>query len=160
MGARKEKSEIEKARETAFRFLAYRPRSLEEVKRKLEEKGFSPPAIRSTLARAKELGYINDRDYAYAFARSAMKNKQWGTLRIHHVLLEKGVSRDIASQTVERLKEEFDIRNLARQALAIRFAHFQSVKPVDQQTRNRAIRYLRRKGFCWDTIYTVIQSSD
>jgi len=157
---KKARNEIEKAHETAFRFLSYRPRSVNELKRKLEEKGFSSLVIQQTLDRVKELGYINDRDYAYAFACSSARNKHWGTMRIHHALLEKGVSREIANQTVARIKEEFDIRRLARQALEIKFARFGSCKPLDEQTRNRAVRYLRRKGFCWDTIYTVIQSSD
>lgn len=160
VGRKKGRNETEKANEAAFRFLSYRPRSLEEVKRKLQEKGFSPHAIKRTLARVKALGYINDRDYAYAFACSSMKNKQWGTIRIHHTLLEKGVSREIANQTVARIKEEFDISQLARQALEIKFAHFGSDKLVDEKTRNRAVHYLKRKGFCWDIIRTVIQSGD
>ena len=160
VGTKKGRNETEKANEAAFRFLSYRPRSLEEVKRKLQEKGFSPLAIKRTLARVKALGYINDRDYAYAFACSSIKNKQWGTIRIHHALLDKGVSRDIANQTVARIKEEFDIKQIARQALEIKFTHFPSYKPVDAKTRNRAVDHLRRKGFCWDTIYTVIKSSD
>ncbi len=156
---KKGRNEIEKANETAFRFLSYRPRSVEEVKKKLEEKGFSPLTIKKTLARVKELGYLNDRDYAYAFACSSIKNKQWGTMRIHSALLGKGVSREIANQTVARIKEEFDINRVARQAVEIRFAHFGSHKQVDEKTRNKAVNYLRRKGFCWDTIYTVIKSS-
>ena len=156
---KKGRNEIEKANETAFRFLSYSPRSVEEVKRKLEEKGFSPLIIKQTLVRVKELGYINDRDYAYAFACSSIKNKQWGTMRIHSALLGKGVSREIANQTVARIKEEFDINQVARQAFEIRFAHLGFHKQVDEKTRNRAVNYLRRKGFCWDTIYTVIKSS-
>ena len=158
MRTKKGENEIEKANEAAFRFLSYRSRSVEEVKRKLEVKGFSPLAIKKTLGRVKALGYINDRDYAYAFACSAIKNKQWGTIRIRHALLEKGVSRDIANQTVARIKEEFDINRLARQALKVKFAYFGSDKPVDEKTRNRAAGYLKRKGFCWDIIHTVIQS--
>lgn len=158
VGIKKGRSEIEEANETAFHFLSYRPRSLEEVKRKLEEKGFSPLTIKKTLARVKELGYINDHDYAYAFACSSIKNKQWGTMRIHSALLGKGVSREIANQTVARIKEEFDINQVARQAFEIRFAPFGSHKQFDEKTRNRAVNYLRRKGFCWDTIYSVIKS--
>ena len=156
---KKGKNEIEKANETAFRFLSYCPRSVEEVKRKLEEKGFSPLTIKKTLARVKELGYTNDRDYAYVFACSSIKNKQWGTMRIYSVLLSKGVSQEIANQTVARIKKEFDMNQVARQAFEIRFAHFGPHERFDEKTRNRAVNYLRRKGFSWDTIYTVIKSS-
>ncbi len=160
MEKKKGRNKIEKAKETAFHFLSYRSRSVEEVKKKLEGKGFSPRTVKKTLARVKELGYLNDRYYAYAFACSSIENKQWGTVRIHNALLSKGISRETINQTIARIKEEYDISRVARRALEVKFAHFASHKKTDEKTRNRAVHYLRRKGFCWDTIYSVIKSSD
>ena len=152
-------NEIEKAKEIAFRFLSYRPRSVEEVRRKLEEKGFSPPTIKRTLTRAKELGYLNDCDYAYMFACSSIENKQWGIVRIYSALLDKGISQEIINQTIAKIKEEYDIIQIARQALETKFSYFSSHKHADEKIRNRVINYLRRKGFSWNTIFSVIKSS-
>jgi regulatory protein len=171
MGPKKEKNEIERAKETAFHFLSYRSRSSAEVKRKLEEKEFSPLTITKTLSRVKELGYLNDYDFAYTFARSSLENKaytfarsslenkQWGTLRIHDALLKKGVAQDIINQTLKRLTKECDLTRVARRALENKFTH----KPhqhAEGKTRQKVISYLRRKGFCWDTISTAITSGD
>ena len=153
---KKGRNKIEKAKETVFRFLSYRPRSIEEVRRKLKEKDFPPHTIKRVLARVEELGYLNDRDYAYTFACSSIENKQWGALRIRDALLNKGVSQEIINQTIARIEEEYDVTQVARRALEIKFAHIRYNEKADEKTRNRAVNYLRRKGFCWDTIYSVI----
>jgi len=152
-------NEIEKAKETAFRFLSYRARSVEEVKRKLKEKGFPPLAVKRTITRVKELGYLNDLDYAYTFSCSSIENKQWGMVRIYNALVNKGISQEIINQTTVKIKEEYDMKQVARKALEIKFSHFNFLQPVDEKTRNRAINYLKRKGFAWDTIFSVIKPS-
>ena len=157
MEKKKGKNEIEKAKETAYRFLSYRPRSVEEVKRKLREKEFSPFTIKRVLDRFEELGYLNDRDYAYNFALSSIEQKHWGALRIEDTLLNKGISREIINHTIAKIKEEYDMIQVARRALEIGFNHFRYYQPVDEKIRNRDINYLRRKGFCWNTIYSVIK---
>ena len=133
MEKKKGRNEIEKAKETVFRFLSYRPRSIEEVRRKLKEKDFPPHTIKRVLARVEELGYLNDRDYAYTFACSSIENKQWGTLRIRDALLNKGVSQEIINQTIARIEEEYDVTQVARRALEIKFAHIRYHEKADEK---------------------------
>jgi len=159
MNPKTEKSEIERAKDTAFHFLSYRSRSSAEVKRKLEEKEFSPLTITKTLARVKELGYLNDADFAYTFARSSLENKQWGTLRITDALLKKGVAQDIINATLAQLTKECDLTQVARRALEHKFTPTRDQNPGGK-TRQKVISYLRRKGFCWDIISAVITSGD
>ena len=159
MNPKTEKNEIERAKETAFHFLSYRSRSSAEVKRKLEEKEFSPLTITKTLSRVKELGYLNDYDFAYTFARSSLEKKQWGTLRITDALLKKGVAQDIINETLAQLTKECDLTQVARRALKHKFAHTLG-QHAGEKTRQNVISYLRRKGFCWDIISAVITSGD
>jgi len=153
---KKGKNDIESATQTVFRFLSYRNRSVEEVKRKLQEKGFPPFAINRALARIKELGYLDDHEYAYSFACASIENKQWGTVRIHDVLAHKGIPQEIINTTIAIIKKEYDITEVARSALETRFIQFRSPQPADKKTRKKAIDFLKRKGFTWDTIATVI----
>lgn len=159
LSKKKEKSEIEKAKETAFRFLSYRSRSVLEVERKLQEKEFSPHTIRVTLSRLLELGYLNDQDYSEAVARSSIENKQWGPVRIHDALAKKGITQDIIEQTLAQLTKEYDVSQVARHAFHSKFA----LKPhqlAEDKTRRKVVDYLKRKGFSWNTILSVIKSVD
>jgi regulatory protein len=151
------KSEIEEAKNLAFRFLSYRPRSVEEVRRKLKENNFSPLTITHTLARVEELGYLNDREYAHWFARSSLEHKQWGTERIEDALDIKGISREVITHTIAKLKKNYDLTQIARRALDAKFHH---LSLTDRSLKKRAINYLRRKGFCWDIVFSVIKPSE
>ncbi len=156
---KKGKNDIENATQAVFRFLSYRNRSVEEVKRKLKEKGFPPSTIKRTLARVKELGYLNDHDYAYSFACSSIENKQWGTVRIHDVLIHKGIPQEIINHTIAKIKKEYAITKVARCALETKFIQFRSHQPADKKTRKKATDFLKRKGFTWDTIMSVITNT-
>ena len=156
----REKSEIGEATNAAFCFLSYRAHSVEEVRRKLAEKGFSPLTITRTVDRIKELGYLNDGEYAYNFACSSLVHKQWGTLRIQDALINKGVSQEIVNHTVAKIKGEYDLVKIAGRALETKFTQFRSHQPLDKKTTKRAIDFLRRQGFCWSTISSIIKSED
>jgi regulatory protein len=157
---RKGENEIEKAKETAFRFLSYRPRSVEEIRRKLKEKNFPPLTIKRTLARIEELGYLNDRNFAYDLACSSIENKQWGIIRIRDTLAHKGISQEIITHTTAKIEEIYDFTQVARRALEAKFTHFRLHQPADEKIRKRAVNYLRRKGFSWNIILSVIKSTD
>jgi regulatory protein len=157
LSRKKRENEFEEAKETAFRFLSYRSRSVLEVKRKLQEKDFSPHTITATLSRLTELGYLNDQEFAVTVARSSLKNKQWGPIRIYDALLKKGIAKDIIDHTLAELTREFDINQVARLAFESKFA----LKPhqlKEEKTRKKVVSYLKRKGFSWNTIYRIIKS--
>jgi len=154
------RNEFEKAKETAFQLLSFRPRSAEELKRKLIKKGFSYLAIKRAIERVKELGYLDDRDYAYMFACSSIENKHWGPLRIQDALVKKGISQEIIKQTIAKIKEEYDISQVACSTLDSKFADLRFHQKPDKKTRNKAINYLRRKGFSWNTIFSIVKSID
>ena len=159
MSRKKKENEIDTAKDTAFRFLSYRSRSVLEVKRKLQEKEFSPHTIRATLSRLMELGYLNDQEYATAVARSSIENKQWGPIRIHDALLKKGIAKDIIDNTLEELTKNYDLIRVARLAFDSKF----SLTPeqlAEEKTRRKVMGYLKRKGFSWNTILAVIRSVD
>jgi len=153
------KNDIENATQTVFRFLSYRNRSVEEVKKKLQEKGFLTVTINKALARVKELGYLNDHEYAYSFACASIENKHWGTVRIHDVLAHKGVPQEIINHTIAKIKNEYDIIKVARCALETKFTQFSSHQPADEKTIKKATDFLKRKGFTWDTIVSVITNA-
>ena len=157
MSRKKKENEIDTAKDTAFRFLSYRSRSVLEVKRKLQEKEFSPHTITATLSRLMELGYLNDLEYAVTVARSSVENKQWGPIRIHDALVKKGIAKDIIDHTLTEFTKEYDVTRVARLAFDSKF----SLKPdqlAEEKTRRKVIGYLKRKGFNWNTILAVIKS--
>lgn len=152
------KESVEAAKALAFRFLSYRSRSSEEVRGKLSGAGFSPAVIEQVLARLTGLGYLNDYEFALACGRSWIEHKLWGTSRIRDALLKKGVSQEIIDPALQELSCDHDFSHVARRALKSRFSSADIRRPIEKKTRQRAIGFLLRKGFSWDTISDVLDS--
>ena len=106
------------------------------------------------------MGYLNDRSFAYDFARSSIENKQWGITRIRATLANKGISQEIITHTTAKVEETYDFTQVARRALKTKFTHFKSHQLADKKIKTRAVNYLTRKGFTWDIILSVIKSTD
>jgi regulatory protein len=153
---REAKEDSEAAKQLAFRYLSYCSRSTEEVRGKLREAEFSPAAIEKALARIKQLGYLNDYEHAVTFGRSCIEHKLWGATRIRDALVKKGVAPGTVTSALQVLEQEHDFSRVARRALESRFSPAEIQKPAGGKTRQKAIGFLLRKGFSWDTIAVVI----
>ncbi len=66
------------ARAIAVRFLAAKPRTEQEIRKKLARAEFDEETIDSAIARLYELSYIDDEAYARAFAREGSGQKATG----------------------------------------------------------------------------------
>ncbi len=142
---------FQKAEIEAYKFLAYRPRSKEEIRSRLRKKGYPQEIIEEVVRKLEGLGYINDSQLAFELALSLLKNKRWGFFRIANYLAEKGIPREIASQTLNHLSGEWKEKALIKEIIERRFKDF-SPQGASEREKRRVIQHLRQKGFSWEAI--------
>ena len=80
----------------ALRYLSVRPRARRELVIQLRRKGLDDIAIQPTIERCDELGYLDDRAFAAAFARDRIRLRPCGVRRMRDDLRSKGVSEEDA----------------------------------------------------------------
>jgi regulatory protein len=136
--------EIEVAHEAALNFLSYRPRSIDEVCRKLKERKYSQQAIEKVLERLQQAGLLDDE----AFARYWIENReQFGPRSIRALrqeLRQKGVPDSVIATALDGLDEE----EAAYRAASHQARHFAS---LDRQAFRKKIGdFLTRRGFSYD----------
>lgn len=143
---------LELAYQKSLHLLGYRPRSENEVRRKLSEKGFSVEVIDSVSERLKSSGLIEDRQ----FAKNWVENRVTFRPRSHRLmaieLRQKGVTDDAIQ---EALDTSVDDAALAYDA-AVRYSRRLSGLEWGE-FRERIYSYLRRRGFSYGTISTAVQ---
>ena len=100
----------------AARFLARGPRTDAEVRQKLEGMGWSPEAVERTLARCRELGWVNDAVLAEDRAR-ALRKRGSGSLKIAAELEGRGVAASLVEAAVEESRDGESEATWARRAL-------------------------------------------
>jgi len=140
--------------QAAWRLLSFRPRTRDELRRRLLQKGYGPAAVEEELTRLSELGYLDDA----AFARTLVAERQAGgaargSLALRSELRRRGVAREIAEAVVE---PENDARLVA--AVAAKKARLLSELP-QAAFRRRLGAFLQRRGFDHETAREAVEAA-
>ncbi len=136
----------------ALRFLASRSRSEAEVRRRLDTRGVDAEDAEGVLERLRELGYVNDAEFAAAVIRARTERRARGRRLVAEELQAKGVSAEVAASAIEAgYGDELEVaRPLAeRQARKLHGRAF-------SEFRQRLGAFLVRRGFEHETAESLV----
>ncbi len=139
-------ADVEGAYHVAMKLLAARARSVQEMLRRLRDRGHNPSAAAEAVARLEAKGLLNDREYARNFVR-VRSGKGHGASRLITDLLARGVDKRLAEQAVFEIleAEEIDPIEQARALVEKRALQLGDLPPVKK--RRRLLAYLGRRGY-------------
>ncbi len=145
---------LPKALATAYRCLARRSYSHEELRAKLLQKGFVPAVTEEVLKTVSRQGYLNDEEISLRWALSLVEHRSWGREKISAYLLRKGISRDLVGRVQKQVWQEYDEEAVARSALKKHFTGSRGSPSAAQKAR-----FLQSRGFPADVIYRCLNIS-
>jgi len=150
--------ECTRAKNIAYRYLSYRPRSHAEVVKKLRDQGFGDDTVRTVLSNLIRLQYVDDERFADQWAQSRVRLRGLGRRRIERELRDKGVDRETARRALDGvLTADLEIET-ARRAVERKLA---SMRALDRETRRRRLAgFLERKGFSFAVIRHFLKKPD
>ncbi len=128
----------------AYRLLARRAYSEQELTDKLLAKGFTTVAVTRTVARLKTQDQVE-----------RLRSRGFGPEGIKSKLAQKGLSSASVEQTLETSGENQDLES-ARRLLASRFSADALKEP---QTYARAFRLLLRRGYSQEVVESLLGSA-
>lgn len=127
----------------ALNLLGYRARSEREVRRRLARHGHSGSVTNEVVERLRELGYLDDEEFARVMARE--KARKYGPRRVSAELVKGGVDREVAGEVVE---EEFAERSELEDArLAAARRYNDGAGAGDDTEARRVYGFLARRGY-------------
>lgn len=156
--------------EAAAAFLAVRPRSVAETRRRLRHLGYPSPLCDEVVDRLVDLGYLDDRAFASAWVESRDRARPRGVVALRQELQQKGVPRDIVDEILAD-RSEIAVRSgliadgssgsadvlAARRLLERRTSTLH--REVDpRRRRHKAYALLARHGFTPDVCQEVASS--
>jgi regulatory protein len=151
----REAGDVVETYDRALNLLAFRARSARELGRRLIEKGASAACTETVIAKLRQVGLIDDADFARQVARSKISSGA-SRRRLHQELFKRGVARDVADEAVTEVLED---ENVDEVAVAERVARkrLPSLASVDPQSRRRRLySFLARRGHDGETIRVVM----
>ena len=128
----------------ALGWLARRELTEKQIRQRLARRAIEADAIDEAVARLKAERAIDDARVAGAFARTAVRLKGRGPMRLERDLQMLGIERGAARAAVREVLAETDEATLARQAAARRWRRAERPEPADAA---RLYRALLRQGF-------------
>jgi len=102
--------------------------------------------VDAIITRLKELGYINDAEYAKNFTET--KQTRYGKKSIQQRLMQKGVDRESINIAVSEITDQTELATTLAEK-------YMRNKNADQKTMQKLYRFLLSKGFDYDTVNYV-----
>ena len=102
-------------------------------------------------------GYLNDRRYAERLVTSAQETGKYVGYRLRQELKKRGISGEIADELVHQDDSVEQLR-LARQLVQQKYHSF-DYSLADERERRRVAAFLQRRGFGFETIIRLLNSS-
>lgn len=130
-----------KLRNIAIGLLARREHSTLELRRKLEQRGYSREAIDPLLEWLIAQDLLSESRFAEHYMQARI-NRGFGPLRIRQELLERGLE----SELIESILQQADVDWLERSE-QVRIKKFGQQMPSDWDERVRQTRFLQYRGF-------------
>lgn len=147
--ALKQEDLLDKVKQTAYRLISYRPRSVTEVKRHLNRKGYDEQLIETAVTHLIAVDLLNDEAFARYWVEQRETFKPRSQLALSQELGQKGVSRHI----IETVLADVDETSAARRA-AEKKARLWANLP-EQEFTIKLGRFLQRRGFHYEIIKQI-----
>ncbi|MBR3869333.1 MAG: regulatory protein RecX [Clostridia bacterium] len=145
--------ESRKAYAQALRFLTLRAHSADELYKKLIKK-HSPECSAYAIEKCRELGFIDDEDFAIRYANELVNRKKYGLSRIRSELYLKGIDREITENVINSL--DIDFSQSIIEIIEKKYADCLN----DEKGRRRMIAGLMRLGYNYSDIKTALADYD
>ena len=143
----------EVAFQKALQFINHRPRSVEETRRRLLEKGFSDAVVKTTLEKLIEKNWLDDRDFARQWIENRNTFRPRGNRLLTYELRLKGLADDEITQALEEHGGDED--TLAYQA-GVKKAK-QCSGEAKPEFFKKVSGYLSRRGFHYGIVKPTVE---
>jgi regulatory protein len=138
------------AYERAVRFLANRPRSTSEIRRKLAEKKTPSAIVETVIGRLQAAGYLNDVEFAKYWVQNRQESSPRGAMALRMEMREKGVPSSI----IDDVLADQDAETLALRAAEKKVRTLR--RSTKQDFRQKMTSFLMRRGFDYETVRRVV----
>lgn len=143
--------------EAAAAFLAVRPRSVAETRRRLRHLGYRHELVDTVVGRLVEMGYLDDAAFARMWLESRDRARPRGESALRRELALKGIERAVID---DALGERADTSGDADAAGALRLIERRRSalerEPDGRRRRQKAYALLARNGFAPDAIASAL----
>ena len=129
----------------ALHLLGRRELSVKQLRERLLDREHSREDVERAIELLSENRAVDDARVAAAYARTALKVKGRGRLRVQRELQEMGIDKDVASQALAEAFADADERSMIAKALQKKLLNKKKIATPAEYAR--VYQFLMRQGF-------------
>jgi len=139
--------------EVAVKLLADQALSTRQLQQRLTRRGYGAEEIGEVVARLSAARYLDDAEYARAWARARAHRRSWGPRRLAHELRARGIAEPEILSALDEAYADRDPRTVAEAAAVRKLKELQGLAP--EAARRRLAAFLTRRGFPVEIVLAV-----
>jgi regulatory protein len=144
-----------RAKENALRLLGFRARSRDELRRRLERKGYESVVIDDVLAELSSSQLLDDTQFTRAWVEARTTGRPMGRQRIAWELRQKGIDPETIGEALEARSSADAELGLA---MTVGRQTVDRVRGLERQAARRKLAAaLQRRGFSWSVTSVVLE---
>jgi regulatory protein len=143
---------LERCLDAAYRYLSYRPRSEDELRRRLCQRGFQDEVVEKAITKLKEQNLVDDSAFSQFWKDNRLSFKPKSKKLIVRELKAKKVAAEIIEQATKDIDDEGNAYKLGCSRMHI-LAHLDY-----PEFYRRLSNYLSYRGFTYEVIKRTIAS--
>jgi len=143
------------AYEAGLRLIAYRDRTVHELRTRLADKGFAPKAVERAVERLTRLGYLDDTAYCERTISETLASRPAGPRWITNRLRLKGVHPEVIREALTRAYPDELTEQMAYRVAAKQLRRYRDDDPPAR--RRKLVGYLSRRGFDYDDVQKALR---
>ena len=142
--------------DAALSYLTGRMRTVREVEEKLDDLQYGEGDILATVERLKELGLLNDAEYAREFVRSRLATKPVSRQKLYLHLRTHRVPEELIQEALNEVPSETESSN----ALEVARKYWRQMGALEETVRReRVLRRLTSRGFTTEASLSAIRQA-
>lgn len=139
--------------DAAVKLLGMRALTTQELRQRLARRGYAADQIQAVVARLTASRYLDDAEYARAWALARAHRHSVGPARLARELRSKGIAETEISRALREAFGERDAREVAEAAAVRKLKALQGLAP--EVARRRLGAFLIRRGFAVEVVLAL-----
>ncbi len=145
------------AKRIALHYLNYRARSEKEIRERLEKEDIPEVVAHRVIEFLKGYNFINDEVWSQSFVSDTLMRKPVSSRQLAFGLAQKGVSKEIIEETIQKLNANESDVDRAFKAAEKRWPRILQSERDPRRQKQKLYTFLAGRGFAFETIDEVFK---
>lgn len=135
---------------SALRYLAHQPRSIQQMNEYLVKKGFDEDMINKTIEKLLEQKFLNDEIFTRTFVDNRIHHKPKSKFALTYELKKKGIKPAV----IEDVLKAYDDQDLALKAIEPKIKLW--LRLDFEKFKKKALNFLQYRGFTYEIAISIL----